>query len=345
MLIYVVVAIFSTFMMKKYELTRRKKFIILSFLSVFLVMAFRYGIGYDYLNIYTPMFNNIINSRINFSNDIGNFLLCKTIGIFTSDPFYYFFITSFIICFFMFKAILNNSSRPSLSILLFVISGLYFDSFNLVRQYMAISILLYSLKFLIRNEFKKYALYIIIASTFHNSAIIMLPLYFFLKMRLTPLKKFVFISILFVSFPFLDRIIFYLISLTKYSYYFDTSYNTINPAYSEIITSSILFVIASLFCKKAKSDKEFNIFYNYSILFFVISLLSFKIILAYRILAYFKVIAIFIVPKFIDYIKLGKDKFMVLLLFIFYFCSLTCVGGKIFGWYDMKYVSIFNKSE
>ena len=64
MLIYVVVAIFSTFMMKKYELTRRKIFIILSFLSVFLVMAFRYGIGYDYLNIYTPMFNNIINSRI-----------------------------------------------------------------------------------------------------------------------------------------------------------------------------------------------------------------------------------------------------------------------------------------
>ena len=53
---------------------------------------------------------------------------------------------------------------------MFICSGIYFSSFNLVRQYIGVAILAIGTTFLINERYFYYILIIILASTFHSSA-------------------------------------------------------------------------------------------------------------------------------------------------------------------------------
>lgn len=78
----------------------------------------------------------------------------------------------------------NKKYRVSLCLSFFIFLTLFYNSsFNLVRQCIAIFILFYGFNFLIRKEWIKYIITIVIAMLFHNSAIIgvlFLLIYWFL---------------------------------------------------------------------------------------------------------------------------------------------------------------------
>jgi len=57
--------------------------------------------------------------------------------------------------------------------------------FNLSRQIFAVSIMFLGSKYLFERNFKYYFLFVIIAMCFHTTAIIMLPMYFLLNMKIT----------------------------------------------------------------------------------------------------------------------------------------------------------------
>lgn len=81
----------------------------------------------------------------------------------------------------------NKKYRVSLCLSFFIFLTLFYNSsFNLVRQCIAIFILFYGFNFLIRKEWIKYIITIVIAMLFHNSAIIgvlFLLIYWFLYGR------------------------------------------------------------------------------------------------------------------------------------------------------------------
>lgn len=346
MIIYFLVAIFSGSMMflsnKILQKTGKNFFVILSFLPFFCITAFRYGIGYDYLNIYTKIFNSIINgAATNWEPAIV--LICKLIGKFSSDPFYFFFITSLITCIFIYKAILKNSLIPWLSLILFIVSGLYMDSMNAVRQYIAISIFAYSFKFIEEQNLKKYIISIIVATLFHSSAIMLLPIYFFCNLKLTPKKKFWVCVFIIILLPLFNIVFMTIISHTKYAFYISSVYGKANPTYSELLVSSILFFISTILYKKNKDDNRYNIYYNLTFLFFIMGILSFKILLAYRVIMYFKISLIFMVPLILKSVKKGGNRLFVGLTLLFLLSGITLIGAYKFKWYDTKYISIFNK--
>ena len=346
MILYLIVGVISaTLMYIATNKAQRKgiKFllILLSFLPFFSVLAFRYGIGYDYLNIYDKLFHSIIHGGS--SNwEPGIIALVKWIGSFSHDSFYFFFATSLITSLFVYKGILKNSEKPWLSLLLFVVSGLYMDSMNAVRQYIAISIFMYAIKFILQKDFKRYLFWVIIASLFHSSALILIPIYFFCRWKMTWKKRLITAIALIAVLPVISTLTSSLIANTKYSFYLSGVYGKANPTYSELITSIVFFVIASIFYKRKKDDERYGIYYNLIFLFLIVAILSFKVLLAYRIIMYLKISVVMFIPTLLTAIK-RKNRALCAIASVGFLGGVTVIGAYVFGWYDTEYVSIFEK--
>lgn len=95
------------------------------------------------------------------------------------------------------RVIFEQSSYQSLSVLLFIGDILLLHECTQIRAGCAISIFLYSLKFIKSKEIQKYYLCIILAACFHVSALIAIPLYF---LRVHTFNKYLWLFILFFGF-------------------------------------------------------------------------------------------------------------------------------------------------
>ncbi|VTU07114.1 Uncharacterised protein [Actinobacillus indolicus] len=151
----------------------------LSFFIVWLVGAFRYNVGTDYPN-YVYIFENIDEYEFGKLEPLY-YLLNQLILYLNLDAQWLFFVTSFIITFFVYK-VGKNYHRGWFVV--FFILLFYFQSFNIVRQIVAMSIMLYGIHSLIHSSNWKFLICILFAAGFHYSAFIFLPLFIFRKVRI-----------------------------------------------------------------------------------------------------------------------------------------------------------------
>ncbi|MDZ5000042.1 hypothetical protein GNF79_13235 [Clostridium perfringens] len=132
------------------------------------------GGGGDYDN-YRNIFNTLsINNKP--EKEFGFYYLNLIIKIFTDDfqmafLFYMFIINLFIILF-----IYKYSKNIEFSLLIYVIMGGYITSTNIMRQYIAISIYIFSIKFLIERKYLIYLFLSLIAISFHTTVMIAMPI-------------------------------------------------------------------------------------------------------------------------------------------------------------------------
>lgn len=110
------------------------------------------------------------------------FLILVISQLFENEMFLFFIVGSFVYASFLIF-IFNNLKFYSyknwiFSIIGFVLYGTYFCSTNLMRQYIAISIILLSYKYLYQKSYLKYYMLVLLATSFHSSSFIcfILPL-------------------------------------------------------------------------------------------------------------------------------------------------------------------------
>src|SRR5690625_4687138 len=151
-----------------------------AFLTIFVPSIFagvRFGIGTDYFNY----LQGFINSTISGTTD-SEFLysiISKTVGFLGLDFQFVLFINAFITTIFIYLALRNHKNVLSIGLGMFLYMLLYYQmSYNIVRQVTALAILLYSLQYISKRNFKLFTLFIILAMGFHTTAIIFYPLYF-----------------------------------------------------------------------------------------------------------------------------------------------------------------------
>ncbi len=75
------------------------------------------------------------------------------------------------------KAMYDQSVDFTLSFALFMLLGLYFRTFNTVRYYFVLAVTLYSLRYVLKREYSKFVLLILLAALFHKSVLVVIPLY------------------------------------------------------------------------------------------------------------------------------------------------------------------------
>ncbi|MBQ7453030.1 MAG: EpsG family protein, partial [Clostridia bacterium] len=126
-------------------------------------------------------------------------------------------------CYFIYK----YSPDPIVSLFLFVALGFFGNTLNAVRQYLALAVFLWGVKYVIHGDFAKYLLCCLVAIMFHSSAFFLLPLYF-LRYVKPNWKSLLAICVIVALCIFGIKPLTYVISLfTKINYY-DRYFNSID---------------------------------------------------------------------------------------------------------------------
>jgi len=126
----------------------------------------------------------ILSSAIvGYSKEFGYVGINIFISWFTANRYIFILIYTFILyilIFFSFKQYVKNYP---FAIILFM-ALFFFFTFTYLREVMAVAITWLSMKYIVKRDFKKFLLVMICAYSFHNSAVIFLPMYFI------PIRKF-----------------------------------------------------------------------------------------------------------------------------------------------------------
>lgn len=161
-------------------------FIGLSFGQMFLLLWARYRVGFDY-DMYAKGF--VLMSRSGFSTlqyldwEPGFVAFTKLIGLFTNSiPFYMGIIAAF--CLASWGIFFYRYSRNVwISTILFVNLYFLYLNMNFLRQSIAVSIALFAWTFLKNRRFLPFLGLTLLASLFHTTALILLPVYLLVKLR------------------------------------------------------------------------------------------------------------------------------------------------------------------
>ena len=168
------------------EITRRQGLNTLSLLAVFTILfllsALRMEVGNDYETyvdtiheIYVggyvvtePLFNTVVKVLCELSGG-ENYLL--VFGVFAFATIWIFL-----------KVLYEQSENFPLAFFLFMALGIYFRTFNTVRYYFVLAVTLYSFRYVLRKEYGKFVLLIGVASLFHKSVLVVIPIYLIANM-------------------------------------------------------------------------------------------------------------------------------------------------------------------
>lgn len=318
-----------------------KVFAVLSFLPVFLISAFRYNVGTDFRN-YETYFYYVKNGSKLEGLERGYWLLTKVATFLSDDSVGLFFLSSLVVCGFVFAAIYQQSINPPISIFLFFGTTMYFVSFNGIRQIMASAVLIYCVKYVEQRNLKKFAIGVLLAVLFHSSAILFAPVYFLAQIKINP-KRVIALSIVLIGMlPVLDNIIAFVSRILGYSGYFDSQFNTGEfEIWFFLINLCVLGLSTILFNPKEK-DIAYQCYYWIQFVAFISTALSSMIPLANRITWYFMFVQIISVPWFLKKEKDKKTKAILTLLVCISYFFVVYIGIGIQGSHDaVPYQSIF----
>lgn len=215
--------------------------------------AFRDGLGTDYRGYTSQMASTFFDS-----NSEPLFNLIKYIVLNTSFSATLFFALCAIMTIWWIWKYLDNKHNEfaALSIIIFLsLPGLYFNTFNVVRQYFAAGLFLYSLRYIQSKQFARYAMCIVVACLMHTSSLVLLPLYYVLNRKFS-VKTYIIFAAILIGLGFLLEPIFDLISaFSKYGTYLD---NEKEAGGSTITTLCLLIIILYFSISKFSHHKRYH---------------------------------------------------------------------------------------
>lgn len=279
-----------------------------------LMSGFRHQIGYDYdtyVEIYKKLEDSPIITYIEPGFSYTVYLLIKA-GLSEQGIFFFFSILTIIPIALTLK---RYSADPYLSLLIFLLNrAFFFDSMSIVRQFFAIALIFYAVRYIIDRKFWWYFLFVVVATLFHKTALITLPFYFFAHTRkLHNLLLFggVLLVILFPPVNYLENSIL----LTDYEQYFDSKKVDFSSG-TTLILRVLLFFWAMGMRHRFTSEpaRVINMLYLLSFVIYFATLTTEAIARTALYVTVFETIAL--VNIFYEFVR--RDRINIALVFISY---------------------------
>lgn len=351
MLIYIIllIVLMSLALLNPYiRHDRRTVFLLFLFsgggLAVF--SGIRYDVGVDYLN-YKQIYDDAV-VLAEKQREIGFawfFHLCRIGGI----PF------EVIILFFSaltvgmaFRFIKQYSPFVFFSVFLFYSFGqYYFNSFNAIRQTLAIYIFLSSLPLIQNRKWKAYFLLVGISVVFiHASALLLLPLYFILHRR----YSFYFKSIFLVLFVLGTEFIVKLIGMSNYAIYLklDMFASEVNTSTYFLLVQAIGVFVWGIFQEKKLPEYRLLFNVNYIALLMLILVILFRgtplIMVANRFSYYFTPVCLVMLPLAVARFHRTGNQFLLILFWVSVYTAVFLMALVMNGESNnlVPYQTIFN---
>jgi len=289
---------------------------VLSTLSFFIVSAIRYDVGTDYLYRYAPDYINMGNG-IDITNlEIGFKLIVKICLFITKDYAILFAVTSAIIIGLTFYTIFKESPYPALSVTIYFLTGFFFHSLNLMRQYLAISVLLLSYKYLIDKRYIVYIISVIIAVLLHSTSAVIAIAMLLCDKEVFDLKRTIIVSILLLVFGkyIWQLVIELIVNHTRFGTYIGSQFDKSQLRVNDIIVNAILYIIIYYLYKNTKEvgrTEKFFLNMQACSLFFMI--LASTMYLLFRLSFYFGIFNIISIPYFLKKSDLQAKKKIIVI--------------------------------
>lgn len=295
-------------------LNKKYPFFIFSFFTLFLFLALRYNYGNDYMSYYN------IHAAMNEGREAWgeNDILFKYLNLLISNFYLLISITSLFYLFTIYFLIKSNLRVKQywLALLILLINPyLFLIHLSSIRQTIAICFVVFAFHFAKKRKLLKYLLFIIIAAGFHQSALILLPVYFLLNESKLNKKRIIltfgFIVILLIT-PLFEII---LNKALEYfpSYYYYVEQDAQNSLRATLISSFFFFLI--IFNINKLEGKEI-IYGKLSLFATVISILSIKLSMLTRVGMYFDIFLIIGIPLILSRLKNKVSKQILFIIII-----------------------------
>lgn len=157
--------------------------ILMAALSLILVSGLRTNIGDTYFYMHAYNVTEFNWEYIQNNKDKGFYIFQMILKRYTDDPQAMVFITALITNVLIVLTLYKYSRLVEISLYVYITSGMYLVSMNGIRQYLAAAIIFAATKYIFDGNWKMYILIVLIASTFHQSALVLIPLYFLIRRR------------------------------------------------------------------------------------------------------------------------------------------------------------------
>lgn len=292
------------------------------------VYRIKYGI------IGNDSFINIIKSS-EFGFNMLNWILYKI----SKNPQTIIFVCSLITNIYLVSTIKRYSSIFWISMYMYICMGVYDTSFNIIRQFLAIAIVYGGIKYLVKRQFKKYLIMVLIATTIHTSAVIMIPIYFISnkKVSIKTALKIVTIAIIAIIIfepvvnlissvigginPRIDQ---YLSAITTGSGY------GVNPLRVVVYICPLVIAFINKGAIEVK-NKNIDLFLNLYLIGSMIMIVSLKFVYIARFAEYFTIALLILIPDILTSFKNKNINIIVCfissILYFIYFIYLMSIGS------------------
>lgn len=297
MLFFIMLSFFDVFIIKQ----KKNKFLIL--ILVFLGYLFFFGLrgftAWDWvhyypnyqssINFFEAIKNNFIfSSNIYNHYEIGFQIWTSIFKIFTNNYHMYLFFTTLIDISCLLIIFHKYSPYPVFSIFLFLgFSGFQFQ-FDLMRNFKAILLFLFSIEYLINNKKIKYLFLNIVGSTLHRSLLIFLLVGYFFKIEFYKYKKLLLLifgfgiiffifsdDILYEVLKFIEKILKFLNLkiftkiIAQLNFYLGNDFARSRGLGLGFIERIISFGLLYVYKEKINKDKYGKIFFNIFLLYII----------------------------------------------------------------------------
>src|SRR5699024_7747549 len=259
---------------------------------LFFLSAFRdISIGTD-TESYEGIFNRVLLGG-QIVQEAGWYYFNKVVVLLGGDFRWVLILSSLLVITPIYRVSRRYSFNPCLSIFLFYSLYFYLQSFNIMRQIIAVSILLLFIPFLFDKKYFYFIICVCLASLFHTTALLALPFIFINRLKLN--KKW-WCVIVFLSFIFGVSLSSFLIdkvaNLLGYIHYLEAHDANKDTGLFMIITNifALLFILTS-----SKDSVLLKLFFVYILFYNLIAGVPY----AYRLIFVFSIVQVLFLPYYI----------------------------------------------
>lgn len=196
--------------------------VLMAALSLVLVAGLRNNIGDTYFYMHAYKITEFNWEYVQTNKDMGFNIFQMVLKKYADDPQVMVFTTALITNVLIVATLYKYSRLIELSLYVYITSGMYLTSMNGIRQYLAAAIIFAATKYIFEGKWKKYMAIVLCASTFHASALVLMPIYFFVRKKAwsgtTYLLLFLAVCVV-IGFNQFSEVLFSAIGNTQYGQY------------------------------------------------------------------------------------------------------------------------------
>lgn len=280
------------------------------FFILFLCSALRYDIGNDYAQYTETAHEAFVGGYV--VTEFGFNWLVKIVYTLCGCEYYelVFAVFAAVTIGIFLKALYEQSENFALSFFMFMTLGLYFQTFNTVRYYLALAITVFSMRYVVdekKKDWIKFGFFIILAAAFHKSVLIVIPAYWIASFSW---KKWHIISGLVISIIcFLAKGPVLKLALALYPSYKNTIYLEAGVSKSSIARVAVVVLVYIWFMWYRRKDirqqpyyRELTFYGQLNMLALVVGMFFSFLPVVTRIMYYFNVSQILMIPLIIEHI-------------------------------------------